>query len=65
MTKEENNRLREEFFKEYEEKYNAIVEKAKADDTWCYHGLDSNSHLFEELRKETYAKLKEIRENTK
>ena len=38
-----------------------IEEKAKANGTWCYYGLDSNQHLFKPLYKEAMVKLEELR----
>ena len=38
-----------------------ITQEAKESGAWTYGGLDTNRHLFEELRNETRRRLAQIR----
>ncbi len=59
MTKEQAYNEAKKVFEEDARKSKEIIEKAKKEGKWL-PGLDSNRHLFKELRAETKAKLELI-----
>ena len=56
MTREQANIEAKQLAKECTRREEEIIEKAKKEGKWL-PGLDSNEHLFKELKDETKAKL--------
>ena len=60
MTKAEANEEARKLAEWYNQEAARIVQEAKANGTWL-PGLDTNRHLFEELKAETRRRLEHIR----
>ncbi len=59
MNKKQADKEAEKIFREHNKKADKIIMNAKANGTWQM-GFDSNNHLFEQLDKETKAKLQKL-----